>query len=422
MPRWNPVRVVSSLFPAEPGPMRSYAVANLITTFGSGLLLGSLPLYFTRIVHLSAAQVGLGLTIAATITLLTGALVGELADRRGPLDVVKTLLLIDAAAVLAFLFIGNFISFLVAATVHMVASGAVSTAEGALMRRVAGDDASSYRSSIHAITNLGLSFGLIPGGIAIQLGTVTAFHALILLDVLTFVGAWAVLRGLPSYEPLPKPAVGPRWVVLRDRPYITFAVLAAAIHPQFSVLTLLLPLWVVEKTNAPHWSIPLSLVINTIMIILLQVRLGGPVQTLRQGGFAWRRAGVFFLLSCSVLGLATGLPSWAALILVVAAVALHTFGEIMHTSGGFALGFGLPPAHAQGQYDGVGGIIGGMGTVAAPALLLGGAMTLGLPGMLGLGLFFVLPSLLMPAVARWGERTRPAAAELIAPKTADAVT
>lgn len=421
MPRLNPFRVVSSLFPTEPGPRRSYAVATLITTFGTGLVLAGLPLYFTQIVHLSAAQVGVGLTLAALVTLAAGLPIGELADRRGPLEVVKFVLLLDGAAMLAFLFIGNFISFLVVAIVHVLASRAISTAEGALLRRVAGENAAGFRSSIHAITNLGFSLGLIPGGIAIQLGTPTAYHALIIVDVLSFVGAWAVLQRLPRYEPIAKPATGPRWVVLRDRPFVAFVVLGAALLPQFNVLTLLLPLWVVDKTDAPRWCIPLSLVMNTVLIILFQVRLGGQVQTLRQGGAAWRRAGVLFLLSCSVLGFAAGLPSWAALTLVVAAVTLHTFGEIMHTSGGFALGMGLPPAHAQGQYDGFGGIVGGAGSAVAPALLLGVVLPFGLRGMLGLGAFFLLTSLLMPAVARWGERTRPAVSELVGLEPAVAV-
>ena len=422
MPRLNPVRVVSSLFSTEPGPRRSYAVATLITTFGSGLLLAGLPLYFTRIVHLSAAMVGLGLTIAAAVTLLVGLPIGELADRRGPLEVVKAMLLLDAAATLAFLFIGNFVSFVVVAAVHLVAARAISTAEGALLRRVAGEEAAGYRSAIHAISNLGFSVGLIPGGVAIQLGTATAYHVLIVVDVLTFVGAWVVLRRLPRYEPLPKPATGPRWSALHDRPWVVYLLLAAALIPQFSVLTLLLPLWVVDQTNAPRWSIALSLVINTILIILFQVRVGGAVQTLRQGGVAWRRAGVFFLLSCSVLGFAAGVPSWAALTLVVVAVTLHTFGEILHTSGGFALGMGLPPAHAQGQYDGLGLIIGGAGSAVAPALLLGVFLSRGLLGLIGLGAFFLLTGMLAPAVARWGERTRPGVSELADLKADGAVT
>lgn len=420
MPRWNPVRVVSSLFPTEPGPRRSYSVATFVTTFGSGLLVGSLPLYFTRIVHLSAARVGLGLTIAAMVTLVTGLLAGQLADRRGPLQVVKIMLWLDAAAMFSFLFINSFYSFLVVAIVHAVAGNSISTAEGALMRRVAGENASGYRSSIHAITNLGLSLGLVPGGIAIQTGNPTAYRVLIILDVISFLGAWAVLRRLPRYERLPQPRTERSWIAFRDKPYIAFAFLAAAIQPQFYVVVLLLPLWVVGETDAPRWCITLALVANTILVILFQVRVGGQVKTLRQGGAAWRRAGIFFLFSSCLLALAAGLPAWAALLMVVAAVIVHTFGEIMHTSGGFALGMGLPPAHAQGQYDGVGGVIGGLGGVLAPALLLGVILGYGRPGMFALGAFLLLPALLMPAVARWGERTRPAAAKLVEAQPATA--
>jgi hypothetical protein len=52
-------------------------------------------------------------------------------------------------------------------------------------------------------------------------------------------------------------------------------------------------------------------------------------------------AGVGFLLSCSLLALAAGLPGWAALLVVVAAVAVHTLGEIWHLAGGFAVRMSL---------------------------------------------------------------------------------
>jgi MFS family permease len=396
-------------------------VAVLINTFGTGLLLTSLPLYFTEIVNLSAAQVGLGLTIATVVRLLVGLPVGELTDRLGPLQVVKAMLLLEGAATFAFIFVDSFASFLIFAVVNLVAGRTVVAAEGALLRRVAGDDAASFRSSTHAITNVGLSVGFALCGIAIQLGTRVAYNTLIIVDVLSFVAAWAVLRKLPRYEPLPRPAAAPRWGVLRDRPFVAFASLGTVFSLQFTVLTPFLALWVVEQTNAPRWCIPLSLVINTILVVLLQVRIGGGVRTLQQGGLAWRRAGVFFLLSCTVLGLAAGLPAWAALTAVVAAIVLHTFGEILHMASGFALSMGLPPAHAQAQYDALGGIIGGLGSAAAPALLLGVVLSLGQPGLFALGALFFLTSTLMPAVARWGERTRPATPDPVAGKAAAVV-
>jgi hypothetical protein len=363
-------------------------------------------------VHLSAGQVGLGLTIGTTVTLLVNLPLGDLADRRGPLEVAKTMLLLQCAATVALLFIHNFAGFVVVTTVNILTSRAILTAEGALLRRVAGDDAASLRSSTHALTNLGYSIGFGLCGIAIQIGSPTAYHTLIIVDVVSFLGAWAVLRRLPRYAPLPKPPTEPRWAVLRDRPFAAFAVLGSAMSIEFSVIILLLPLWVADHTDAPRWSIPLALVINTILVVLFQVRLGRGVRTIQDGGFGWRRAGVFFLLSCAAMGFAAGLPGWAALLLLVAAVSLHTVGEILHTTSGFVLSMSLPPAHAQGQYDGFAGIIGGIGSALTPALLLGPVLSLGLPGLVGLGAFLALTGMLMPAVARWGERTRPAAAKL----------
>jgi MFS family permease len=407
VPRLNPVHLVRSHIP-EPGPRRPYALATLVNTFGSGLMLVALPLYVNRFVGLSAGQIGLGLTIALTITLLWGLPIGDMADRRGPLKVVKAGLLLQFAATVAFVFINNFTTFVIVATVNTLAARAIMSSEGALLRRLAGEEAAGYRSLVYAITNIGFSAGVAFSSISIQIDTRTAYHALILINALTFVAAWAILRTLPHYEPLPKPKREPRWGVLRDRAFVAFSVLAAILALQFYVLTLLLPLWVINYTDAPRWCIPLSLFVNTIMVVLVQVRIGSRIKTIIDGGFAWRRAGVFFLLSCAAIGFAAGMPAWAALLLVVAGVVLHTFGEIFHIAGGFALGLGLPPAHAQGQYDGFLSIIGGIGAAAAPVLLLGPVMSFGKAGMVTLGVVLVLTGLLMPAVARWGERTRPA--------------
>jgi hypothetical protein len=98
--------------------------------------------------------------------------------------------------------------------------------------------------------------------------------------------------------------------------------------------------------------------------------------------------------------------------MIVAAVSVHTVGEIWHLAGGFALSMGRPPAHAQGQYDGFNSILGGIGAAAAPVLLLGPILSHGRIGLIALGASFALTSMLMPAVARWGERTRPASPDV----------
>jgi hypothetical protein len=369
----------------------------------------SMPLYFTRIVHLSVGQVGLGLTIAAAIGLSAGIPIGRLADRRGPLGTAQLMLLLQCGSSIAFLFISNFAGLVAVAAAQGLAGSGWVAADGALLRRVAVEDAAGFRASTHAIFNLGLAFGTACSTIAIQIGTPTAYHVLISIDALSYLGALAAMRRLPHYDPLPTPTTAPRWGVLADKPFVAFTALAGAISIQFMVIPLLLPLWVADHTHAPRWSIPMAVLVNTILIALLQARVGSRVQTIRQGGAAFRRAGVIFLLSCSAIGLAAGLPAWAALMLLAAGVCLHTLGELWHMAGTFALGFGLAPAHAQGQYEGFLGVGTGMTGATAPVLLLVLVLSLGRPGLIGLGAFFALAGLLMPTVARWGERTRPPA-------------
>lgn len=407
MPGLKLVRSVTSLVP-ERGPRRPYALAVLINSLGFGMLVVSMPLYFTRIVHLPVGKVGLGLTIAATIGLLAGVPIGHLADRRGPLEIAQVTLLMQCGAGISFLFIRNFASFVAVAAADGLAMSGFMAADGALLRRVAGEDgAAGFRASTHAILNLGLTLGTAGCTIAIQIGTPAAYHALISINALSYLGALVALRRLPHYEPLPSPVVGPRWGVVTDLPFVAYTALAGAMSVQFMVIPLLIPLWVADHTHAPRWCIPMTLLVNTIIVLLVQVRVGSRVQTIRQGGTAYRRAGVIFLFSCSAIGFATGLPGWAALILLAAGVCLHTLGELWHMAAGFALSFGLAPSHAQGQYEGFFGIGAGIGSAAAPALLLVVVLGHGRSGLLGLGAYFALAGLLMPAVARWGARTRP---------------
>ena len=93
----------------EPGPVRSLALVTLVNTTGNGIFFTLSALYFTRIVGLSIAEVGLGLGIAAFVGLLAGVPVGHLADRRGPREVMVALLLVVAVLAFLLLFVTSFV-------------------------------------------------------------------------------------------------------------------------------------------------------------------------------------------------------------------------------------------------------------------------------------------------------------------------
>jgi MFS family permease len=409
MPRLNPGHVLESLVPRS-RDQRLYLLAAFINVYGTGLIITVATLYGIKVVHLTAARTGLALTIALLVSLLASIPTGRLADRRGPRDVFQLALLVLAGAAVSYVFLAhNFVSLLIIAIVDGSALNSSSTASVALMRRVAADDATMFRSQVNSVLNLGLALGVATCAVAIQLNTVNAYRALFLGNALvTLIGA-ALLSRLPRSEPLPGAREESPLAAMKDKAFVGYALLSGAMFIQYLILAMLLPVWVVFHTNAPRWSVSAFMIINTLIVFLFQVRVGKNVQTLRRGGAAFRRAGVIFLVSCSAMGLATGLPGWAALLLLVGAVVLLTYGELWQSAGQFALDFGLAPAHAQGQYQGLVSTANFAGVALAPFILVGLVLSAGRLGFVLLGAWFAVLGMAGPAVARWGERTRPAA-------------
>ena len=404
-----------SLIP-EPGPRRVYLLAAFINTYGTGLVLTTLTLFAIRVVHLSSARTGLAMTIAGAVGLLANMPIGRLADRHGPRTVFRFVVLVQGLVAVGYvLFARSFVSFLIVTTVDGAMLNAAGASSVALLRRVGGKGATTFRSQMAAVFNLGVTLGVATAGVALELNTVNAYRALFLGNALTCLVCAAALGRLPKYEPLPGAREESPLAALKDKAFVSYTALSGAMYMQYFVLIVLLPVWVVYHTSAPRWTVSAFVIVNTVIVVLFQVRVGKTVQNIRQGGVAFRRAGVLFLVSCSAIGLATGIPSWAAVLLLASAVALHTFGELWHASGTYALDFGLAPPHAQGQYQGLMGMGTGTGQALAPILLIGLVLSLGRLGFVLLGVCFALLGLTGPAVARWGERTRPAAADSTEP-------
>ncbi|MCT9090122.1 hypothetical protein N4G70_14780 [Streptomyces sp. ASQP_92] len=169
---------------------------------------------------------------------------------------------------------------------------------------------------------------------------------------------------------------------------------------QFKVLTVAVPLWLVIATTAPHWLISVTMLLNTVIVIAFQVRASRHVDTPASGAVAYRRSGVAFLVACAVISLSAGLPGWAAATLLLAAVVVHTVGELWHAAAGFELSFALAPRHATGQYLGVFGLGAGLADAAGPALLISLCITWGRPGWYVVGALFALAGLAAPAIVR----------------------
>ncbi|MDQ0790044.1 hypothetical protein [Streptomyces sp. B3I8] len=126
-----------------------------------------------------------------------------------------------------------------------------------------------------------------------------------------------------------------------------------------------------------------------------------------------------FLVACSLISLSAGIPAWAAAILLLASVVIHTVGELWHSAAGFEVSFALAPRHATGQYLGAFGLGAGLAEALGPGLLILLCITWGRPGWYVVGAMFTLTDLAAPPAVRWaqhhqhGRQTRSAPAEKV---------
>lgn len=383
-------------------PQRVLAASNFVYTIGSGLYLTAGVLYFTQAVHLPAAEVGLGLGLAGLVALALGVTVGHLADRFGARGVYTATLTVQAAATAGFVLADSFWPFVFAVCAAAGAKTAGTAARSPLIRHYGGDRPQEFRAYLRAVTNLGISLGAVLAGWVVQVGTLTAYQLMVVGNAIAFVFSAVILALLPPVAPLPSVG-GPRWTALRDRPYLLLTALDGIMAVQFKVLTVGIPLWLVGATTAPHWLISGTILTSTVIVIAFQVRASRSIVSPTAGGNAYRRAGVAFLVSCSLISLAAGIPAWTAAALLLTAAVIHTIGELWYSAAGFEVSFALAPQHSTGQYLGVFGLGAGLADALGPALIISLCITWGRPGWFVVGALFALTGLVAPLAVRWAQ-------------------
>jgi hypothetical protein len=391
---------VRKFLPA-PGPLRPLALATLLSRVGNGLLMTISVLYFTRIVGLSIAQVGLGLTVAGLFGLLASIPFGHLADRWGPRTLFVVLSLLLSLLALLYLVIGTFWQFLAVATAVTVLDRGSNAVRFALIADVTqGSERVAARAYLRSMTNIGVTAGAGVGAIALSFGTATSYKLMYGVYVVLGVIAALVVLAVPRVAPQPR-TDGPVWVALRDRGYLAVSGLNAAISIHYSVIDIAIPLWVVEHTNAPHWAAALPLIVNAAGVAVLQVRSARGIVDTASAARATRTAGLLLLASMVLFATASAGDALVAIAVLVVAASVQVAGELLQSSGSFLLGFDLAAEHAQGQYQGVWNTSTSVSSMVAPTVMALLPLGLGVPGWIVLGVWFAVTGMLFVPVVRW---------------------
>ncbi|MFH8770940.1 MFS transporter [Streptomyces sp. NPDC017958] len=388
-------------------PQRFLALAQLANSVGDGAFYVTSALYFTRVVGLAPARVGLGLTLAWAVGSLVGVPLGRLADRRGARGTAVLLALGTAAAVGAFLLVRGFVPFVLAACAYASAQSGLAAARQALLAGlVPAGERTGLLARLQSTLNGGLAVGAALGGLALNAGTAGAYRAVLILDAVCFVMCALILLRLPAVAPGTATAAAggrreQRFAVLRDRPYALLALLNAVLLLRLPLLSLALPLWITERTGAPAWLASVLFVLNTGAVTLFQVRAAravtGPATAVR----VLRRSGVVMFASCAVFALSAGRSAWPAAVILVAGAVLQVVAEMQQSAGSWQLSFDLAPAHRMGEYQGFFGTGVTVARTLGPLVVTSLLMGWGTPGWLLLGALMPAAACAMGPAARW---------------------
>lgn len=378
--------------------------STLVTTGGDGLYIAGSALFFTKGLGLPVGEVGLGLTCAGLLGLSAGVPLGRLADRRGSRDVLIAIELIQAAAIGAYVLVGHSLpAFIAVATIVIACMQGADASKGALIGSLGEADPVELRAYLQSVSNVGISVGTVFAGFAIASGTQLAYRLLMLGDAATFIVAAALLLVLPRLtgaheEHAPR---GRTWIALRDRPYMALTASNGLMSLQYFVLAFAMPLWVIGHTSAPRWLVSPLLLTNTVLIVALQVRFSRATKTPEGGSRSVFRAGLVLATAMVLYGAASGRVEAVAVVLLLAAVVMHTIGELFQSAGAFGISYGLAKKHALGEYLGVYGLGIGLCRALAPGILAVSCLEHGNVGWIGLGALFLFSGLVTPYLLRY---------------------
>lgn len=400
------------------GPQRTLAAAQLASAVGDGAYYTCSALYFTDVVGMSAARLGVGLAVAWALGSLAGVPLGRLADQRGPRRTAVGLALATAAVVALFLVIRSYPLFLVAICLYATTQSGLTAARQALVGGlVPPAERTGLLAHLQSTLNGGLAVGAAIGGIALTVGTRGAYLGAFVVTALGFVVGGLVLLRLPegpSSAAQVRP--GPRFEVLTDRRYAVVALVNTVLLLRMPLLSLVIPLWLAQRASGLGWLGSVLFVLNTVGVMAFQVRVARGVSDPASGARAVRSAGVLLLASCAVFGLsALDVPEWAFAALLLGGSLFLLAGEMRQSAGSWQISFDLAPADRIGQYQGFFGtgvaVARTLGPLVLTTLLLDG----GPAGWLVLGAVFLVAGCAMGPAVRRAERDRHPAGPVAVP-------
>lgn len=399
---------VTRLLPENP-LARALALRSSLYALGSGAFVTGSAFYFTHVVGLTPSEVGLGLTLAGVASFVTAVPLGRLADRFGPRRVWFVCSTLTAALFLAWPQARGFGAFVTIMVVESVIDAAGSSARSAYtLEAFPREDRVRSMAYQRSALNIGFTVGAGIGGVVLALPTDTGILAIpYATAAILGVGALLIL-GLPevghrSGVPLAAEDEVPTPAALRNVGYLLMSVFNGVLTTNQVLLNVVIPLWLVQETDAPRVLLAWLFGTNTVLAVLLQVPASRGADTVNGALRASQISGAFFVASCLIVLLTHNTVGWVTIILVWIGHVTVTGAELFESAGQWGFQSELSDPNRRGEYQGVSRVGFAIGTLWAPAVYTWLAMNLHAVGWAVIASIVVIATIALRPSVRMAE-------------------
>jgi MFS family permease len=362
---------------------RRLVVQCVLSAFATGSFLTGTAVFFTRIVGLSAAQVGLGLSVSGLVVFVLSVPAGRLADRIGARRMWLIASALEALAYLAFPLVRGFVVFAVLMAVLGTIESAARSGRGAywmgIFPRETRVRGMAYMRSAR---NIGYTFGAGAGGFALAIGTRPAIVAVPILTALLLLINAVLISRMPEVpresdvprEPLASGDAGELAPTaagvpgMRNAGFMVLGLASGILGTNQILLNVVVPLWLVERTDAPHTLLAWLFGTNTVMAVVLQVRAARGADTIAGCLRLTRWCAWSFVLSCLLVAVTHDTVGWLSIVLIWAGHIAITGAELWQSAAAWGFVSELSDPGRLGEYQSVFHLGWQAASIVAPAL------------------------------------------------------
>lgn len=387
---------------------RDLALQSVLSAFATGSFLTGTAVFFTQIVGLTGSQIGLGMSVAAFVTLLLSIPLGRLSDRMGAKRLWIISAFLEALLYLAWPLVTGFTTFVgllaVLACVEVAGRSARNVYRIEVFPRDQRVAAMAYQ---RAARNVGYTLGAGTAGVALGIGTREAIIAIPLITAALLLVNAVMISFLPELARKvvaegPDAHISP--AALKNKGFLILAMCNGVLSSNQVLLNVVVPLWLVERTDAPPTLLAWLFGTNTVLAVLLQVRASRGADSVNGSLRAARWSGWAFVLSCLVLSVTHETVGWVSIVLIWIGHITITGAELWQSASDWGFTSELSDPSRMGDYQGVWGLGYQVEPIIFPWLYTFLALTWGPPGWVVIAAIGVTAAVVSHPAARAAER------------------